>query len=281
MLLPALALVLGCADPAPTDTADTCSDGSGETLTWVMWEILLTRAEDGVSNGFDLDGRVSDSWDDDSCNIPDYVRSDGTEGIDNALNLAIPALEQTEASAVEPLVNSQINEGQILILIQVEDLDDPVEDECVTVTIGQGAGKPLVGNDDRLLPGQTFDWDLDSPRVTIEELSIVDGRLVTPPFLLDIPFSVFNQAQRLLFHGARADLNLREDGSGYGTFGGGVEAELLIEATQQANVADEVFETLTQLIDLVTDLAPDDEGVCHQLSANLDYEAVSAWVYED
>ncbi len=271
---------LACTGPAPDDTADVC-DGSGDTQTWVLWEILLTRAEDGVSNGFDLDDRVSGSWDDDACNIPDYVRPDGVEGVDNALNLAMPALEQTEVSAVEPLINSQINEGTILILLELSDLDDTVDDDCVNLTIGQAMGKPLVGSDDRLLPGQTFDWDPDAPRVTLTDLVLREGVVESGPFELDIPFSVFDQEQRLLFHDARALLAIDDDGSARGTLGGGVEANLLLEATQQANVDDEVFETLSDLIYLLSDLAPDDSGVCQQISSNLDYQAVGAWTYAD
>ncbi len=273
-------LWLACTGPELVDSADVC-DGSGDTLTWVMWEILLTRAVDGVSSGFDLDDRVSGTWDDEACNIPDYVRADGTEGIDNALNLAIPALEQTEASAVEPLINSQINEGQILILLELSDLDDPVDDDCVTLRLGQATGKPLVGTDDRLLPGQTFDWDPDAPLVTLPDLLLSGGVVETGPFELDIPFSVFNQEQRLLFHDARVGMTLDPDGTATGTLGGGVDVTLLLEATQQANVDDEVFETLTQLIYVLSDLSPDDQGVCQQISTNLDYQAVSAWTYTD
>lgn len=262
------------------DTADVC-DGSGETRTWVMWEMLLTRAEAGLSQGFDLDDRVSGTWDDDACNVLDYTRADGTEGIDNALALAIPALMQTEASALEPLLNSQINEGSVLLLVSVTDLDDPVDDDCVSVTIGQGLGVPLVGSDDRLLPGQTLDWNLDAPRVTLTDLAIRDGVLETGSFDFNIPFSVFAQEQRLALHGARLRMVLDDDGSAHGTFGGGLETSLVLELTTQANVDDEVFQTLEELVYVISDLAIDDGGVCQQVSSNLDYQAVSAWIYDD
>jgi hypothetical protein len=278
LLLTVLSL-MSCADPGGDQAVDEC-DGSGDKLTWVIWELMLTRPQDGISQGFDLDGRVSGDWDDDACNIPDYTRPDGTEGIDNAMALALPALEATEAGALEPLLNSQINEGSILLMLELSDLDDLVNDDCVTLDVGQATGMPLVGSDDRLLAGQTLDWDPEAPRFSLPDLVLRDGVLEAGPFELDIPFSVFNQEQRLVLHDAQILIALADDGTAGGTFGGGVEVEKLLEFTQQSNVDTEVFETLVSLIDLISDMAIDDSGTCQQISLNLDYQAVSAWTYE-
>ena len=52
--------------------------------------------------GFDIDGRNSSSMDAEGCFHEDKVDPLGNEGIDNALSSIVPALEPTEAAAVEP-----------------------------------------------------------------------------------------------------------------------------------------------------------------------------------
>src|SRR5690349_652528 len=95
--------ILACAPPP-----ETCAtDAEPEAL--VVREILLGRIEDGVSEGFDLDGVVSEEDGATGCGVGDTVTPEGVPGVDNALARLIPLLELTEAVAVEGLIQNSIN----------------------------------------------------------------------------------------------------------------------------------------------------------------------------
>ena len=112
VLLATVAL-LGCSagddsgGPAGNPTGGTC-DADGPTATYVMRSLYFARSEEGVGWGFDLDGHASAAGDPEGCGKADLTDPEGQGGIDNAFAGLLPTLEQTEAVAVEGLLQDAI-----------------------------------------------------------------------------------------------------------------------------------------------------------------------------
>src|SRR5687768_14774767 len=162
----ALVLLAGCANETKQ-----CRTEHVEPQTWVMREIRFVRQVDGVSDGFDLDG-VDGGLE--GCGIADFTSPDGVPGVDNAFARMIPALELTEAAAVEPLIQDAINSGQLLLLVELAGVDDTAEDECVDVGLMRGAGEALVGGDVLLVSGQTLEVDASVEPAWVERAVIAE-----------------------------------------------------------------------------------------------------------
>lgn len=253
-------------------------DAKGEQRMVLVRSLKFVREADGVSDGFDLDGVATADGAPDGCGIPDLVAPDGTGGIDNAFAYLLPALEQTEAQAVEPLVNQAIADGNLLVTIELSELDDEVDDACADLVVGRGAGVPMVGSDGALLPGQTIERDVEAP--TFEtDAEIVDGTFEVPLEIL-LPVQIFAVDLQFQLRDGRLRGTLHDDGTVTGVFGGGVDVDYLMQIVREENVDPSLEGILGGLLALWSDLAPDDTGTCKQLSMAFEYEAVPAYFFE-
>ena len=153
-LLTPLALAPACS-PVPGE----CGVSKDEPHVVVLNRLALGREVDGQSMGFDLDGQVTTEGGADGCGIGDYQGFDGRAGVDNALARLIPVLELTEAVALEDLAQLAVNQGELLIMVQLDHLDSYAQDECVDLTLFRGEGVPTIGTYGVIEPGQTFDAD--------------------------------------------------------------------------------------------------------------------------
>ncbi len=110
-----------CADgggPLSADTAVVGSCDSQDTAERYLVRTLVFGPElDGVAWGFDLDDHVSTVGDLEGCGKQDLVDPDGNTGIDNAFAGLLPTLEQTEAIAVETLIQDAVNSGALLLAL--------------------------------------------------------------------------------------------------------------------------------------------------------------------
>ena len=168
-------LVLACGEK-PEDTAvtlQTCSE-TGETIVGVISTLTHARRTDGVVWGLNIDGLTSINTDPNGCYKDDLVDPYGNSGIDNAFSALIPALESTEAVALESLVQDSINNGNLLLMVEIKGIDSWENDDCVDVSIWRGQGTPLVGTDGALMTHQSFFKDLSMPNSHIEGMTIVD-----------------------------------------------------------------------------------------------------------
>lgn len=274
--------LLGCGpvDEAPVDEGPAC-DSPGETHVFVVSVLLWGRAADGVSDGFDLDGIVSNSNDPRGCKIEDYVSPEGVTGIDNGFARVLPALELTEAVAVEGLIAQSIADGNLLITLELSGVDDLQNDDCVDLTIARATGDVLLGTDGLLLDGQTLVRDPTLPSTTFSDLSIVDGRLVATPLDWSLPLTVFNVSLDFELMDGAVRLDLGPDGGAAGVFGGGVSVDYIVNVAAAENVDAELVGLMSTLLDSYADLEPDADGVCQTVSVNFEVEAIDAFLYED
>lgn len=275
----ALALGLGsCAGPEAA-LIDPACDGLGDRPMYVVRSLMFARQTDGVSEGFDLDGVTTELEGEGGCGIADLVDPSGAVGIDNAFAYLLPALELTEAAAVESLIQAAIESGALLIAIELGDVDDPVDDACVEMSVGRAEGAPLIGTDGRLLSGQTFDRDPDvAPYVA--DGAIVDG-VIESPIELSLPVTIFDVdlAFDLREGRSRAALPSEPGGALVGTLAGGIDVAYLLQVAQEENVDSGLHDILEALLDAWADLAPDETGACTRISITLDFEAVPAFWY--
>jgi hypothetical protein len=267
--------------PLAACTADATCAVDGEPEVGVMKSLYFSRAEGDISDGFDLDGAITADGAATGCGVPDYVGSDGTTGVDNALARILPALDLTEAVAVEGIIQNAINSGELLFMYQVDGLDDPWNDDCVDLTILRGAGAPTLGTDGKLESGQTFDRDPEVTPVVAASATVVDGVLVAAPLELQIPITIFDVNINLDIHDASFRMERQESGDYVGMFGGGVVHQVLMDVATGANVDSRIAGILQGLLDGNADLVPDAAGRCEQLSATLKFESTSAFLFDE
>ncbi|MCB9682995.1 MAG: hypothetical protein H6733_16130 [Alphaproteobacteria bacterium] len=281
-LVVALALA-GCApDVADDDVDDVTTCDAGPKRVGLITKIRFTRpSATGVSDGFDLDDLATGQGQAGGCNVADDTSPDGQTGIDNAFARLLPALELTEAQAIESIMQDTINQGNLLVLVQLDDLDDPVDDTCVGFDVLRAQGIPRVGAPGFITSGQTFDLDPTVPGVHAGTFPLVDGTIVARPITLSLPVQVLAASLDFTLEQGAMRITLNDDGTFQGILGGGVDVQQLIDAASFQNINPEVLALLEAIIGPVTDLWPDESGTCTHISVTFDIEGVEAFVYED
>ncbi len=282
-LLPLLLTALGCGgdvdppDPFAGPLPATCP-ATGREQSMVLTRLVLLKQEPtGVSPGFDLDGRVSGSDDTSSCRRRDLTSPEGTPGIDNQFSLLVPALETATAGALPALLQAAINNGQLMIAISIEGLDDRLNDPCVTLVFSRVQGSPFVGSDMRIDPGQTFDT-MRSETITRVSARMRDGVVEAGPFFLPLPFAALDARFIIPLSNARVRLRLKDDDTFEGVVGGGIPAGEIITIARGLTIGGDLMSLVQRLVSSLVDLDPDADGNCRSISAALGFEARPAFV---
>jgi len=225
--------------------SELCS--GGESHTYVINLLDFAREMPaGVCRGFDIDGRVSDADDEETCGKADYTSPEGVPGIDNQLQTLLPVVEGITEEDTALAIAEGIRSGGTLILIRVEHVDSFVDDDCVTFTglwglLPEGVMAPTVDAAGRLTPEQTFDVDARSydermyPLIRVDGAEIRAGTLVADGFAMTLPFSVGSTGTvPLTIRDARARLGVTPEGLAPGLLGGVVRVSELGPALSAA-----------------------------------------------
>lgn len=270
LLVIAVSSSLGCAPEPQAEVA-------------VIRDLTFVREDtEGVSDGFELDGLVSDEFDPGGCFKPDLVDSEGNPGIDNAFAKILPALELTEASAVEPLIKAAIDEGRLLLMLQISGAADRSNDDCVDLRLSRAEGLPALGGDGMILPGQTYEHDPDAPQSLMECGTLSDGLLTAAPLNMRLPLAVFDEQVDISLFDGIFELELGDEGIYHGRFGGGIDiAAMMANIYTFDGVGQETIDLLDTILTLNADLMPDENGNCQRLSVAFEFEAVSAYFFVD
>ena len=121
--------------------------------TNVIRQILFLQEEiPGVVPGFNLDSRVSERGDEETCGHPDLEDPEGRSGIDNQFATLFRLLSVIVEDTPQIAIQGAINEGRVLMMIELLGVDSFVDDDDVTLRIFRGSGRPLVGIKDSLHP---------------------------------------------------------------------------------------------------------------------------------
>jgi hypothetical protein len=235
------------------------------TTVYVAREFNFSRElPGGIVEGFDLDGAVSNGSDGTGCNQPDYTDAAGETGIDNQFASLLPVIESAGGAALPTLIQSAINEGDLLIVAVFSDVDDWLNDDDVTVSIGRAIGAPIVGADNTLRPWQTLSLDLNEPVTRITGGSIVDGVFNAGTVALPLPVFVFNFRFDVTLHDALIRAEMTETGPTVLMTGGAVTLSNILEIARNPGIQDRIPAALEQLGPLISDLTVETE--CDSLS---------------
>ena len=277
-----LAVSPGCSDDSGADPfagplPAQCPTTSREQSLVISKLVLLRQPMPGVSEGFDLDGRVSGADDTLSCRRRDLTSPDGTPGIDNQFSLLVPALDTATSGALDAAIQAAINNGQLMVAVTIEGLDDRLNDPCVSLVFRRVQGRPFVGTDTRIDPGQTFDTLRDEPisRVTGR---MRNGVIEAGPFPLGLPIAVLDARFVIPLQDARVRIRWHADDTFEGIIGGGIPAAQMIATTQTLTIGADLMGLVRRLILSITDMDPDSEGNCRSFSAAVSFEGRSAFV---
>ncbi len=270
-------------DPAAIDEAAV--DEVAETpppMLIILKTLGFTKVlGDGKAEGFNLDKRISSTHDKQTCKQKDLVAPDGTKGIDNQFAKLVPLLEQTQIGAIHGLVQNAIEDGGLLILLQLEGLDSQQDDDTVMLRIRLGRGKPLLGTDGLVLSGQTFELHPESPEIAVPA-AVKGGVLRGGPFKIRLPIIIFDVLYELTVHDALIRFEFDGDGGvKSGLMGGGVPiTDIMTIAYTAANNGGGIIEAIEPVVTGMGDLNPDADGKCRRLSATLDFSGVSAFLFD-
>jgi len=280
-LLPLLLLLACAGDDPERRKADTVPDTGapqlgecepgGPRVGWLISSFAIAPVEDGVSEGFDLDDGA------DGCGVDDFTSPEGVDGVDNAFGTLLPALALTEAAAIEPLINESIKAGNLLVTLELDDLDDPMDDACVTLDVGRGDGVPMVGTDGEVLWGQTLDR-AGAPDFSAEA-AVVSGRTETG-LELTLPIEIFGLSLDFELQGGAIRLEQQDDGTVTGALAGGIEVAYILQVAQEENVDPDLAGILEVLLAGASDLAPDENGDCTQISFTLTFETIPVFFFD-
>ncbi len=268
----------GCSSAAEEEST-SCTTGTQQA--YVITELQFTREEPrGVAKGFDLDDKVTLEPEDRSCGKRDLVDPDGTKGIDNQLALFLPEIEKRFGNAVDGIIQGAINDGRLLILLDVANVDDPQNDSCVNMDVKLAEGKPAQGTDGMIEAWQTFDLRKVGQKISVAKNgTFKKNTFLIGPFDLHIPIAIFDVAFMIHIREARVRFTLLEDGNAVGILGGGVSVDEIADGVKDGAGLADIIPQIRTLGKLAADLGFDEkEGICRLMSATLAFKARPAFV---
>lgn len=254
--------MLACRISHSEDTSFQSAD-----KIYVIDEIRFARQTPEGVWGFNIDEHISDGSDAAGCYHEDLIDPLGNKGIDNAMSGLVPALELTEAAAIEPLIDEAIRNGNLVLLLKY--------DESI-LSIYKGVGSPMVGTDGKVLDGQSF--VVEEEALQVVSLQNEANTRVGYPFSLQIGLSVMGND--INFDMSKGGIRFEKDADGslIGSFGGAIPlSSLLVIANDDQVGPNELF---VGLIESAADLFPDDDGQCQYFSIAFSFHAIPAFFIE-
>lgn len=281
----ALCAALGACGDGATPAADAgapraACDSPGRQLGVILVSYGFARVDPmraAVVEGFDLDRHTSGVGDPVGCRHADFTSPDGLPGIDNQVARLLPVVDSMTGGAFDGLIQAAVNNGQLLVAVTLEGVDDLRDDACVTLRFQRVQGQPFVGSDMRIDPGQTFDLSRGEPE-TRAAARITGGVLEAGPFELPLPVAALDARFVLDLHGARIRATVRPDGGLSGVLGAGISVREFGDTISRYGIGASLQSSIGGALRLFADLAPDDAGACTQISAGLRFDARPAFV---
>ena len=280
----------------------TC-DAQGPSKLYAIHVMKFALVNQGISSGFNLDGEVSQLAGDTGCGRSDFVDEHGRQGVDNQFAELIPVLDPILGQPLNEALERTISEKAFIILLEVQGIDHPLEDDCVQVNLFRATPQVLVGNDGYLLEGQSYAIDPDLPWAKAPQAWIEDGRVITTGFELELPISFSAITLNLFLDQSYLEFDLNstlstdEEGSTpqstetqsnplaslpseiQGILGGSLPLEPLIETI--ADIEASIVGVARQLLLTKADLAPNEAGLCQAISIAWTFEARQGYLYLD
>lgn len=172
----------------------------------------------GALDGLDIDGTASRAGDGAQCAHEDFAALDGTPGADDQLWRAIGCIRGfQDGDVVGSVVDGAVRDGSMTILVDVQGVDDPVNDDDVQVQVFSSRDAPPLGGDGSVLPYGTLSIDPDTRyHSTVARGRIENGVVVAGPFDVRIRLNIQIVTGDLGFRDAYVRLAIAPDGSAEG-----------------------------------------------------------------
>jgi hypothetical protein len=262
----------------PPETADRPIGGERpRTTVYIARQFIFEEIDDdGVSAGFNLDAHVTSGGGEAGCGQPDFIDPDGTEGIDNQFGTLLPIIASLGGAALPTLVQSAINEGDLLLLVTFDNVDDWMNDDNITITISRGVGDPIIGADGMLTSWQTFGQDAAEPINVVADGRIVDGVLTAGPASLDLPVFVFTFRFDVTLHGSMIRGQMSPEGPLDLLTGGSITLDNVMDIARTDGIQAIIPATIESLGPQLTDMTVFEP--CDSFSASARLVLSPAWM---
>ena len=180
---------------------------------------------------------------------------------------------------VTSLLQSDLD-GRFLLMMEMQGLDDPKNDDDVTFTVMRGALVPQYNANGIILPDQTYAIDDAFPKSVVEKAAVVDGVLEAGPIEFEVPIFIFDAAFGMKFNNGRLRIEIQEDGTFSGVMAGAVNIDAFLgeilqtAAAQEAELVLPIFQSYADM-ELV-------DGECKSFSAAFTFSHEISFVrYDD
>lgn len=195
--------------------------------------------ENGLAWGFDLDGAISEAGDEESCGHGDLESPDGTVGIDNQLAKIWTLIEPVAGSIAQELLQGAINEGRVLLALELINVDNLRNDDDVTLRIFTAEGDPEIGTMGVISPNQTFSINTNADFVEVSGVSIEAGRVQVGPIDFSMPLDILELQTTLNIKKGSFDFIIEEDGTFHGYLGGAISVSEFLTDIKNTDAAEE------------------------------------------
>ena len=234
---------------------------------------------DGRLPGFNLDGAVTTGKEEGSCGIEDTVSPEGDEGVDNQLGVLWPALEPLVGEAVKALLQNAINDGRLLMMIELTGVDDMQNDDNVGLNFFRGSLAPTIGTQGLINPDQTFYVDYDADQTSFDGVQIQDGVVEAGPVEFKVPIEIFDANFDFHVRNGRIRFEIHEDGTFTGLMGGEVVISDVLDQLLATNAKTEA-ELVQPIFESNADMGFED-GVCLTMSVAFGFTGATAFVVRE
>lgn len=291
----------GVAGDMGNNTAgEYCSGGAtatgGMTKTYVISALASGRlSNDNKIAGFNLDNSTMGVCD--TAADPNGVAPDNFTGVDNTfgtnlvdlISLAVP----DAGDDLSNLFTTNINDGTILIILEVSGIDSFQNDNCVAIKgyLGNvpGGGAPMTTGGS-LTPGQTLDIDPASivngqPLISFSSAGIVNGRLDVTPSDFPLTIPIGTTSLNFTVRETHLRFNITENAITQGMLGGALRITDIVQALTDLQERNEELmamdmatinlpvtpETAQDALEMFADLEPGSSGgpPCESISVGL------------
>ena len=195
--------------------------------------------DDGFAYGFNLDDKVSDTGEEESCGHGDLESPDGMMGIDNQLAKIWTLIEPVAGSIAQDLLQGAINEGRVLLTLELVNVENIRNDSDVSLRIFTALGDPEIGTMGLISPNQTFSIDTGADFVEVEGVSIQDGRVQVGPVDFSMPLDILELQTTLNIQKGSFDFIIEEDGTFHGYMGGAISVSEFLTDIKNTDAAEE------------------------------------------
>jgi hypothetical protein len=247
---------------------------------WAAADPQMPVSVGKIGVGLDLDHGQN------ACAHPEYTAPWGETGIDNGIARAFGCTDgYSEKGFAAHEVNYDMKTGEFTVLVEISDVDDPRNDDDVTVSVYSGADPTLASPDGDILPNATYWIHPDTLYHSSWKGKIVNG-VVTTTGKHDVRLKysyVHGGAEgeviRLIDAGLRFEMKL--DGTAEGFLGGYRDLAEVMN-TSVSNSQQFYFWTCDQMYYALmknADGYPDPKtGQCTMISAAWRIKAVPAFI---